>query len=437
MPTDTLAPPVLQKWVNPGAIAHIRQGTMLLNRERAERVMDKYGLSALVAALPSNIYYLSSHLGISSMMGRHYQSFAVLPRNREAPASLVINGSMVYHLDYLPTWMENIETFSYPIGRDSAGALIAESLPSPWAQVVREETMTDRDRLLMALYAEFEGTNAPNAMGALDQALARAGLRDLPIGYDDIRVPAALGSDYASRAVDAVNIFREIRMVKSEPEIAILREAAIRNEAALDAAIATMHVGQPLQDVDIGHQRKWGELGGKSLWLIVNQRGLNSGVIEKDEVTKIDSVGEYFGYKGDVGRTIVVGTPTDESARRAEANSAALKVVYGEIRPGMTFAQSNAIVLDVLRQHGFARGGGGVHPVGLEHTDLPCPVGHETDFSSYEDAMIYEEGTVFTRDMPYHEVGFGTSHVEDMMVVRKDHLEGLSSMDTSLRVIPA
>ena len=82
MPTDTLAPPVLQKWVNPGAIAHIRQGTMLLNRERAERVMDKYGLSALVAALPSNIYYLSSHLGISSMMGRHYQSFAVLPRNR-------------------------------------------------------------------------------------------------------------------------------------------------------------------------------------------------------------------------------------------------------------------------------------------------------------------------------------------------------------------
>lgn len=428
---------LLGKWKAPELIEHTRQGVMLVHRDRADAIMDKYGLDGLVAALPSNIYYLSSHLGISAMMGRHYSSYAVLPRNREAPASLIINGSMVYHLDYRPTWMPNVEVFSYPIGTDAAGRPIAEPIPSPWAKAVREDSMTDRDRLLMALYAQYEGKTAASAAGSLGAALAKAGLAKGTLGFDDMRVPAALGMDFSGSAVDALNIFREIRMVKSEPEIAILRQAAIRNEAALDAAIATMHVGQPLQEIDIGHQRKWGELGGKSLWLIVNQRGLNSGVVEKDEPTKIDSVGEYLGYKGDVGRTIVVGTPPDEVARRAEANTAALATFYAEVRPGMTYARGSEIIRDVLRQHGFERGLGGAHPVGLEHTDQPWPVGHEQDLSAFEDVMIFEEGTVFTMDMPYHEIGYGTSHVEDMMVVRANGAEALSSTDTSLRILPA
>ena len=437
--TPTPAAPatsLLEKWRAPDLIAHTKQGVMLVNRDRADRIMDKYGLDALVAALPKDIYYLSSHLGISAMMGRHYSSFAVLPRNHAAPASLVINGSMVYHLDYRPTWMQNVEVFSYPrAGADTVGE--AEPLPSPWAQVVREASMTERDRLLMALYAEYEGKTTPSAIAALASALRKAGVIGGTVGFDDMRVPAMLGPDFGGRAVDALNIFREIRMVKSEPEIAILREAALRNESALDAAIATMHVGQPLQDVDLGHQRRWGELEGKSLWLIVNQRGLNSGVIERDEVTKIDSVGEYRGYLGDVGRTIVVGTPTDEVARRAEANTAALATLYAEIRPGMTFARSGQIVREILAQHGFHRGGGGAHPVGLDHTDQPWPTGGEPDPAALEALMVYEEGTVFTMDMPYHEVGYGTSHVEDMMVVRANGAEGLSSMDTSLRVIAA
>lgn len=435
--TASPAPARLARWIDPARIAHTQQGVILVNRARADRVMDKYGLAGLVAALPSNIYYLSSHLGISAMMGRPYSSFAVLPRNHDAPASIVINGSMVYHLDHCPTWMENIEVFSYPIGRDEKGALIPEPLPSPWAQAVREESFTERDRILMAIYAAYEGRTAATAIGSLRRALDKAGLSRASIGFDDLRVPQALGADFGGKAIDAFNIFREIRMVKSEPEIAILREAAQRNETALNAAIASMHVGQPLEDVEDAHRRKWGELGGKSLWLIVNQRGLNSGVVEKDEVTKLDSVGEYRGYKGDVGRSVVVGTPSDEVMRRAEANTAALTAVYAEIRPGMSFARSNQIVRDVLRQHGFERGMGGVHPVGLEHTDQPWPTGLETDPRALDELMIYEEGMVFTMDVPYHEPGYGTSHVEDMMVVRANGAEGLSSMDTSLRVIPA
>jgi hypothetical protein len=43
---------------------------------------------------------------------------------------------------------------------------------------------------------------------------------------------------------------------------------------------------------------------------------------------------------------------------------------------------------------------------------------------------------VFTLDMPYHEFGWGTTHVEDMVIVRADGCEPISSLDTALRVKP-
>ena len=46
----------------------------------------------------------------------------------------------------------------------------------------------------------------------------------------------------------------------------------------------------------------------------------------------------------------------------------------------------------------------------------------------------FEENMVFTLDMPYHEIGWGTTHVEDMMLVTKSGAIPLSSGDISLRV---
>jgi Xaa-Pro dipeptidase len=50
--------------------------------------------------------------------------------------------------------------------------------------------------------------------------------------------------------------------------------------------------------------------------------------------------------------------------------------------------------------------------------------------------LRFEENMVFTLDMPYHEFGWGTTHVEDMMIVRKNGCEAITSMDTSLRIKP-
>jgi Xaa-Pro aminopeptidase len=443
------------QWKNAGLIAHLRAATPLFNRERADRIMDKYRLDGMVASVPHNIYYLSSHRGPMQWMGRTFSTYALLPRRHDAPAALVVPGSMVYHLDYRPTWMPSIQVYSAPKSLTTATHANPEMLPSqamlqaargeqeaqpfvsPWGLNVRAGAVRHADRVLMAIYADYHGKTSASALLALKKALLEAGLAQGQLGFDDPRVCPWLREQGLSslRSVDALNIFREIRMVKTPAEIEILRQAAIKNEAAIDCAIEAIAPGVALADIELAHNRKWGELGGNAKWLIANVRGLGSGVVAAGDFMKLDSVGEYLGYLGDVGRTAVCGEPTEELLRRCEANTTASKVVYGSIRPGMTFSQAAEIFADVFSQESGLRGIAGPHAVGLEHTDQPWPTGGESP-ADYDGALVFEEGLVFTLDMPWHEVGWGTTHVEDMMVVRAQGAEGLSTMDTRLRLRP-
>ena len=101
----------------------------------------------------------------------------------------------------------------------------------------------------------------------------------------------------------------------------------------------------------------------------------------------------------------------------------------------MKFSEASKMFHDLMQQEGVPNGYGGPHNVGLEHTDQPFPTGAEPP-GTFDQDFFFEDGTVYTLDMPYSEIGWGTTHVEDMIVVRKDGYEALSSMDTRLRVRP-
>jgi Xaa-Pro aminopeptidase len=301
--------------------------------------------------------------------------------------------------------------------------------------VRKDAKLSERDRFQLALAAEFADKPAASALHAVKRALVAAGLAKGRIGFDDARVipwmkdvglPGVAG-------VDASDIFKEVRMVKSANEIALLRECSRRCESALDAAIASLHVGQAIADVEIEYRKRIGALGGDTRWLIINQDGLNSGRIERDKVIKIDSVGDYLGYVGDIGRSIVVGNPSDETAGRNEANAKALAAAYAAIRPGMPFEQVSKIVADVMRQEGY-NGFAAAHNVGMDHTDQPNSLANPARRPA---PLAFAEGTVFTIDVPYLEIGYGSSHVEDMMVCTKTGAVPLSSGDVKLRLRPA
>ena len=425
---------------------------MLLNRERATQVMEKHGLDGLVAAYPENFYYLTDYYGPALLMSRNYLAYAVLPRDPNAPAALVIPSTMVYHLEHTPTWVPNVigfatrvtpSTMDTPRDSDSTIEEYEEGAPpanltaphDPMPYPVREGAeMKPRDQQLTARYDRYRGKLEPTALYGLRRALKDAGIDRGRLGFDDPRVLGWLG-DIGMKSVsgiDALNIFKEIRMVKSETEIAHLTKAGRMSEQAINDVIDAMHVGMPLDAIADIHAMSMARQGGRAAWIIANIRGLATGEVEANELIKLDSVGTYKEYRGDVGRSVYFGEPTDEMLIRNKAVMRGLEVAYENIRPGKSAMEISMLATNTVRSEGFPGFVfGAPHSVGLEHTDHPASLGPEMPGMH---PLIFEENMVFTLDMPYHEFGWGTMHVEDMIIVRKDGCEPITSLDTALRV---
>jgi Xaa-Pro aminopeptidase len=120
-------------------------------------------------------------------------------------------------------------------------------------------------------------------------------------------------------------------------------------------------------------------------------------------------------------------------AGRNEANAKALRAAYAAIRPGMLFEDASRIVADVMRQEGY-NGFASPHNVGIDHTDQPNSLARP---GVRREPLRFENGSVFTIDVPYLEVGYGSSHVEDMMVCTPQGAVPLSSGEVALRVLRA
>ena len=419
---------------------------MLLNRTRAEIVMDEHGLDGMVAAFPENIYYLTDYWGTMLQMSRNYTVYAVLPRDPTQPAALIMPGPGVYHLERTPTWVPNVATYVtrlapnllQPRDFEMTTEEIDVTPPAPPPLMPFKTRpgvpLAPRDEQLLARFAAH-GTNPKmTALGALAGALEDAKLTGGLLGFDDPRVLGWLRESNCPTlaGIDALNIFKSIRMIKSPTEIEILKIAGRMSETALNAVVDAIEPGVPLDELRAVHARAMLDQGGQSEWIAINIRGLDTGSVERDELIKLDSVGTYRQYRGDVGRTVICGSPTDEMSRRSRAVSRALEIAYRAIRPGKTFKEIVALTLAACADEGFP---GFViaspHSVGLEHTDHPVSMGTQLP-GHYE--LVFEESMVFTLDMPYHEFGWGTTHVEDMLIVRRDGCEPITSMKNGLIV---
>ena len=129
-----LSPAELEQYRDPARLKHLFSAKPLVNRERANEIMDRYGLDALVAATPKNVYYLSSHDNAFYHTGIEHTLFAVLPRRTDVPSTLIIWGALLYHLDYRPTWMSSVEIFTAPLSVDDL-----KGAPQPLALEAEEE----------------------------------------------------------------------------------------------------------------------------------------------------------------------------------------------------------------------------------------------------------------------------------------------------------
>jgi Xaa-Pro aminopeptidase len=414
---------------------------MLLNKPRAYEVMDRHGIDGLIATTQVNVYYLTGFWGALMRMRRSFFNYAVLPRAEDAPAALVMTAVELNRLQDMPTWVPNVVTYSHPVLLESRNYDTFTEEPDAGSALlwpVRKDGLSARESEWLEMSEAQAKTIRATPTYALKKAIEDAGLARAKVGTDDPRAVTwmnDMGLDGLT-GVEATNIFREIRMVKSADEIAIIRDAARINEDGINAAIGALRVGAKWSEIEIAYNVEMARQGGTGVYVTPGTGGLPHGEIVPGETVMLDSLGEYKHYHGDIGRTAVVGKPSPEMVRRSKAMRAGWDTAFETIKPGVTGREMTEKVLATIEREGFP---GFViatpHSVGLEHTDHPLPIGPQLPGSMGD--LVFEENMVINVDLPFHELGWGAMHLEDMILVTADGCEALTTMDTALRIIEA
>jgi Xaa-Pro aminopeptidase len=139
----------------------------------------------------------------------------------------------------------------------------------------------------------------------------------------------------------------------------------------------------------------------------------------------------YDGYWSDIGRTAVVGEPSDLQASRYRAILAGETAQLEVVRAGITGKELFDAAVDAVEAAGLA-------PYRRHH----C--GHGIGTSVYEppsvspmgaDAVL-REGMVLCVETPFYQIGWGGMMVEDCFMVTAQGCQLLTSTDRHMRVIP-
>ncbi|GIW07236.1 MAG: hypothetical protein KatS3mg060_2041 [Dehalococcoidia bacterium] len=390
-----------------------RKIPQLANFDRVREMLRRYGLDAVVCAIPHNVYYLSG-LDEPPLWEFPWYAFAVVPLAGE-PA-LVLSNLALSAPTEAELWIQDY----YPVFR---GEIINYDAVALLESEQRLKNLSER------LAPRRSDTNYE----ALAKVFKDRALTGKKIGFDDSRLVPRI-PDSTFQAFDAIDLMRDVRMIKTEPEIAAMRTAAIANEEATLEAIRFIPQAATWEDVVRRYKAALALRGGDGRYLLggsphhtgTHQHMFRDYRPQRGEWFMIDALGTKGHYFGDFGRTVAWGAPSEKVARRFDALRKGFEAGLAMVKPGVRFDDIAAKVRETVHREGFPEYSLCVpHSVGLEHTDTPRRPG-----------LTVELNMTMNIDIAYLEAGFGQLHLEDTFVVRPSGPELLTSGKTELIVLP-
>ncbi|MEM7802447.1 MAG: Xaa-Pro peptidase family protein [Chloroflexota bacterium] len=236
--------------------------------------------------------------------------------------------------------------------------------------------------------------------------------------------------------LSATDILRQMRVIKSEAEIEMMRRAGAITEAAFTAVLKQLKHGMLELDVvsEVDYQlRKHGSLGpsfttslycsGPDHPLLFGQREATWKRILNPPVALLFDFGAILdGYCYDFGRTVLFGEPTEEYKRIFELVMASQAAGITALKAdGTTTTQTDAAARQVIADGGYGpefrhRLG---HAIGMDV--------HEPPFLTAIDQTPLREGMLFTIEPSITQFNTFSARVEDVVVVRQDGGEPLTS----------
>jgi Xaa-Pro dipeptidase len=243
--------------------------------------------------------------------------------------------------------------------------------------------------------------------------------------------------------ISATTILREMRVIKSEEEIEMMRKAGQITEAAFADVVKQLKHGMTELDIisEINHQlRRHGGLGPSFATTLYNSgpnHPLKFGerqatwprVLTPPVSILFDFGAIYDGYCYDFGRTVAFGQPTDEQVRVHELVMQSQAAGIAALKVGNTCEQADAAARAVIEQGGYGdefrhRLG---HAIGMDV--------HEPPFLTAGDTTPLREGMLFTVEPSITQFTSFSARVEDVVVVRPAGGEALTTGYQSLLVV--
>ncbi|WP_374432852.1 M24 family metallopeptidase [Tabrizicola sp.] len=243
-------------------------------------------------------------------------------------------------------WISGYDTFGFAMFQcmvlTARGELHLLTRTPDLRQALYTSTLTADE---IHIWQDIEGADPAQDLARLLTDLGVTG----PIGYESDTVGL---TDRTSRAlhraipglIDASDLVRALRRVKSPAEIAMHRRAAQLSDDALDQAIALARPGAYEGDILAAMQgavfKGGGDYAGNEFILGSGPGALlcryYSGrrhLAPNDQLT-LEWSGAYARYHAAMMRTLIVGKPSDHHLRMHEAAVAALEACEAAIRPG-------------------------------------------------------------------------------------------------------
>lgn len=411
---------------------------MLLNKERALAIMKEEKLDALVATTPESVCYMTGHAGWMAWtyrgitMERGCQGYSILTPDgaRTLITHLLIDLPYVINNNvkvddlwvYGPSFVKKPEGYVPQIPEEK---LLAEMMDSATRRCVDSAT-------------------------ALVGALKARGVTKGRVGIEFFglspTVEAVLRREFKGiEFVEAGEILRKIRWIKTPDEIHRLRTAAYVNEKALQEVMKAIKPG--VTELEMRKVFK-GSLGSQDATqdFFTCSGGLRAGLFagisdyrfKPGDMVAIDPGCELNKYHADTGLCAVLGEPTKEMKDLWKKQIDVWEAGLAILGPGLTPAKLFDTMSAVQKKHFGMVGGYYGHCIGIEPREMPIinrVPGVGTKLMDMEGAPPFQPGMVVELEIPFTIFGGYVVHIEDCFIITEKGYEPLINVKRDLFVL--
>lgn len=253
------------------------------------------------------------------------------------------------------------------------------------------------------------------------------------------RIEAAFGN----ATIAPTPLLAEIKAVKSEAELVLLRRAAALTDAAMAAIHDTLADGRPHSERELALAADRAMLAGgadRTAYDSMVQAGPRSAynlarptdrVVAPGDLVMTDIGARYRGYVADGGRGFTYGSASAEKKAIVAAAARAVEAGLAAARPGMLAAELNAVIQQALVETGYerysseARGHGTGHGTGMDPEE-------EAPWIGPGNATLLQENMVFTLKATITVPGVGGLRTERIVRLAPGGVEPLDQFPMEL-----